>query len=167
LLGRLERVRERLAEHASAEDRGLPAGLTEPDPSGDERWEAGQVWAHLAEFPGYWLDQVRMIIAAQAADSRGPIQFGRTKTDPGRLGAIERDRRTDPRGLLTRVARDLDEAVEMVRSLPNEAWTAVGRHPTLGAMPVSDILERFLVAHLEEHADQLDGLRATTSSGAF
>jgi hypothetical protein len=31
-------------------------------------------------------------------------------------------------------------------------------HPTLGEMTVQRLFERFIVAHLEEHADQLDGL---------
>jgi hypothetical protein len=31
-------------------------------------------------------------------------------------------------------------------------------HPTRGEMTVHGIFERFIVAHLEEHADQLDSL---------
>ena len=58
---RLGRVERRLADHAA---RPLPATLTDPDPGAEERWEAGQVWAHLAEFPGYWLEQVRAVLAA-------------------------------------------------------------------------------------------------------
>jgi hypothetical protein len=38
-------------------------------------------------------------------------------------------------------------------------WSAVGLHPTRGEMDVEAIVERFEVDHLEEHADQLDGLR--------
>ncbi len=60
---RLGRVERRLADHAA---RPLPTALTDPDPGAEERWEAGQVWAHLAEFPGYWLDQVRDVLAAVA-----------------------------------------------------------------------------------------------------
>jgi hypothetical protein len=89
LIGRLRSVERRLVEHAEAEDRGLPAGLTAPDPGGEERWEAGQVWAHVAEFPAYWLGQVRRVLAG----GPDPVPFGRVKTDPDRLAAIERDRR--------------------------------------------------------------------------
>ena len=49
-----------LAEHAA---KPPPPGLTEPDPGGEEQWEAGQVWAHLAEFPRYWLAQAQRVIA--------------------------------------------------------------------------------------------------------
>jgi hypothetical protein len=157
VLERLERVRARLTSHAASEDRGLHAGLTDPDPSDGERWESGQVWAHIAEFPGFWLEQIQRVVAKAPGRSEA-VPFGRTKSDPGRIGAIERDRRSDPRALLARVERDLDAAVDAINALPDGAWTARGVHPTAGEMPVSGIVERFIVVHLEEHADQLDGL---------
>lgn len=154
---RLERVRARLASHAASEDRGLHEGLTDPDPSDGERWEAGQVWAHVAEFPGFWLGQIENVVAAAPGRSEA-VPFGRMRSDPVRVGAIERDRRSDPRALLARAEHDLDAAVDAIRALPDQAWTARGVHPAAGEMPVSRIVERFIVEHLEEHADQLDGL---------
>ena len=157
---RMARVERRLAEHAA---RPVPDGrLTEPDPGGTERWEAGQVWAHLAEFPGYWLGQVRHVLAEIEAGTSEPIPFGRTQTDPGRLQAIERERRTDPAELLRRATGSLAEASAMLGSLPSGAWQARGTHPTRGEMRVSEIVDRFLLGHLEEHADQLDGLELVT-----
>lgn len=164
LIARLTAVEQRMAEHAAAEDRGLPPGLTDPDPGATERWEAGQVWAHVAEFPGYWLEQMRQVLAHSTAEA--PHPFGRVRTDPGRLGAIERDRHTDPRALLARVRGSLSEVTDTVRSLPEDAWTVRGSHPTQGEMSLEGIFERFVVNHLEEHADQLDGLRGATPSAA-
>jgi hypothetical protein len=152
LITRLADVERRLVEHAAAP---LPPGLTDPDPGADERWEAGQVWAHLAEFPSYWLGQARGVLAPDAAK---PVPFGRAKTDPGRVAAIERDRHTDPAALLMRVRDALAEVTDTARSLPPEAWTSRGVHPTRGEMTVQQIFERFIVDHLEEHADQLDSL---------
>jgi DinB superfamily len=152
LLGRLAKAERRLVEHA---DAPLPPGLTDPDPTTDERWEAGQVWAHLAEFPGYWLAQAQRVVALPTNE---PVPFGRVKTDAARLEAIERDRNTDPAALLDRVRTSLAEVGEAARSLPPEAWTRRGMHPTRGEMTVREIYERFIVEHLEEHADQLDGL---------
>ena len=154
-LVRLRAVERRLAEHAA---RPLPSGLTDPDPGATERWEAGQVWAHLAEFPGFWLDQIRRILADRAAGEEGPIPFGRLKTDASRTDPIERERRTAPAELLRRVTAQLAELSGEVTALPDDAWNAVGLHPTLGEMSLTAILERFVLAHLEEHADQLDGL---------
>jgi DinB family protein len=152
LLARLADAERRLAEHA---DRPLPPGMTEPDPDGEERWEAGQVWAHVAEFPAYWLAQAQRVIALPTNE---PVPFGRVKTDAGRIEAIERDRHTDPAALLARVRTDLAEVGDAVRSWPPEAWTRRGMHPSRGEMTVENIVDRFIVSHLEEHADQLDGL---------
>ena len=70
----------------------MPTAWSEADPGEEERWEAGQVWAHLAEFPAYWHDQVRRILAAHDAGAAMPIPFGRMKTDAARVGAVERER---------------------------------------------------------------------------
>jgi threonine dehydratase len=155
-LQRLERVERRLVEHAA---QPVPSGLTDPDPGAEERWEAGQVWAHLAEFPAYWLQQVRDVLDRYRGD---PVPFGRTKADAGRIEAIERERHADPAELLRRVRRDLAEVRGALESLPADAWEARGEHPTLGAMTLPQIVERFVVGHLEEHADQLDGLELVT-----
>jgi len=152
LLTRLADAERRLAEHA---DRPLPPGLTEPDPDGEERWEAGQVWAHVAEFPGYWLAQAQRVIALPTNE---PVPFGRVKTDAGRIEAIERDRHTDPGALLARVRTALAEVGDAADSWPPAAWTRRGMHPSRGEMTVENIVDRFIVSHLEEHADQLDGL---------
>jgi len=152
-LNRLAAAERRLAEHAA---RPLPAGLTDPDPGASERWGAGQVWAHLAEFPGYWLEQIRGLLASREAGAVEPIPFGRTKADPGRISAIERERRTDPAELLRRSTLQLAELRSLLNGLPAATWSARGLHPTLGEMTLPAVVERFVVSHLEEHADQLD-----------
>ena len=156
---RLARVERRLAEHAA---RPVPLALTDPDPGGTERWEAGQVWAHVAEFPGFWLDQIRHVLSEIQAGVPEPIPFGRTHTDPGRIAAIEEERRTDPAELLRRATAKLAEASALLETMPDSAWQARGLHSKRGEMRVSDIVERFLLNHLEEHADQLDGLELVT-----
>ena len=42
-------------------------------------------------------------------------------------------------------------------------WELRGLHPKLGAMTVDELVERFLVGHLEEHAEQLEGMRAAST----
>lgn len=150
LLVRLAGAEHRLVEHAAAP---VPSGLTEPDPGGEERWEAGQVWAHLAEFPAYWLAQARAVIET---GSEQPVPFGRVKTDPDRIAAIERDRHADPHALLARVRETLEDVTEAARTWDAAAWRALGTHPTRGPMTVERIVEEFIVSHLEEHAEQLD-----------
>lgn len=152
LLQRLAEAERRLAEHAS---RSVPSALSEPDPGAEERWDAGQVWAHLAEFPGYWLAQARRVVSLPTHE---PVPFGRVKTDSARLAAIERDRHENPAALLERVRSSLAEVTDAVRSFSDTEWRVRGQHPTRGEMTVQSIVEDFIVAHLEEHANQLDAL---------
>jgi hypothetical protein len=150
LLARLADAERRLAEHATAP---VPSGLTEPDPGAEERWEAGQVWAHVAEFPGYWLAQAERVIEMAPHQ---PVTFGRTKTDAARVEAIERDRHEAPHALLERARTALARATDRARALSPDVWELRGTHPTRGEMTVREIVEVFIVEHLEEHAEQLD-----------
>lgn len=154
LVARLADAERRLDEHAAAP---LPTGLADPDPGNDERWEAGQIWAHLAEFPAYWFAQAERVIAQR---TQPPVPFGRVKTDAGRLEAIERDRHTDPSALLGRVRASLAEITDSVRTWDDATWQMRGAHPVRGEMTVEQIVQTFIVEHLEEHADQLDSLES-------
>ena len=154
LIARLQAAQDRLAAHAAAER----PGLTRADEATGEQWEAGQVFAHLAEFPAFWVGQIRALLAARTAGEPEPIPFGRLKTDAGRLAAIEARRREAPLALLGDVDTGVAAASALCRSLTPADWQTCGLHPSLGAMPVTEIVSRFLVAHLEEHAAQLDEL---------
>ncbi len=151
---RLDAVEARLRAHAQRE---FPVdALTSPDPPTGERWEAGQVWAHVAEFIPYWLGETALVIEGREQ----PQPFGRTKSDPGRIAAIERDRRTDRMRLWHRTERDIASLRAFLTGLDDAAWETGGLHPTLGEMDLSEIVDEFLVGHLEQHARQLDQLSA-------
>jgi len=152
LLARLDAVRARLERHAASPPA---AGLTDPDPPTGERWDWGQVWAHLGEFVPYWSAQVRLIMEA---GGEGPVPFGRTKKDPVRVAAIEADRRRPPAELMGRLAAHLEELRKLIRELRKEDWRRRGVHSTLGVMEMPAIFQEFLVGHLEAHVEQLDGL---------
>ncbi|MBJ7608975.1 MAG: hypothetical protein JF887_06040 [Candidatus Dormibacteraeota bacterium] len=156
LVRRLDAVEKRLSTCAGAE---LAAGaLTAPDPPSGERWEAGQVWAHIAEFIPYWLGEAAHVIEDGALQ---PTRFGRTKSDPGRVAAIERDRHSDRSLLWKRVAGDIVSLRAFLAGLDPAAWSARGLHSTLGEMDLGHLVDEFLVGHLEQHADQLEGLAST------
>jgi hypothetical protein len=124
--------------------------LTDPDPDSGERWDRGQVLAHVAEMLPYWAQQAELIASGRQAE------FGRVSSDPDRIAAIERDRREDPGRLLGRVDEGVAVVLALVDGLDDQALARTGRHQTLGDMTVAEIVDRFAVAHLEEHADQLD-----------
>ncbi|HEX3200890.1 MAG TPA: hypothetical protein VHW42_02995, partial [Actinomycetes bacterium] len=54
--------------------------LTDPDPDSGERWDRGQVLAHVAEMLPYWAEQAELIAAGRQDE------FGRVSSDPGRIG---------------------------------------------------------------------------------
>jgi hypothetical protein len=163
--------RVEIHERLAASDQRLTAlaaaefhGLSTPDPGADERWDAGQIWAHLAEFPTYWLGQVLRIIDAAAAGQPQPIPFGRTKTDPGRVGAVERDRRQERSLMLERMRRGIEMTRKQLSGFTLDELDVHGLHPVRGEMTVAAIIERFIVDHLEEHAEQLEQLTAASPS---
>ncbi|HEX8132656.1 MAG TPA: DinB family protein [Actinomycetes bacterium] len=128
--------------------------LTDPDPNTGERWDRGQVLAHVAEMLPYWAHQVELVAAGDQEEA-----FGRVASDPGRLAAIERDRREDPARLLDRIDEGLAVALALLDRLDDAALARTGRHQTLGEMTAAAVVDRFMVDHLEEHADQLEAGR--------
>ena len=149
---RIDAADARLVAHAGT----LHRGLTDPDPGGTEQWDADRVWAHLAEIGGYWLAELEHIVDAASAD---PVAFGRVKTDPARIAAIEQGRHRD-------VADNLAAHPPQPRQRSAPTWpgsrprTGGGSASTRrsGEMDVPRQLQEFHVGHVEQHLDQLDGL---------
>jgi hypothetical protein len=148
--GRRERLLAAAGRIRAAAPLVSAQALTDPDPDTGERWDRGQVLAHVAEMLPYWVAQAELVAAGDQAT------FGRVRTDPGRVGAIERDRHQDPARLLDRIDQGVGEVLALLDRLDDDALSRTGRHETLGELTVAAIVDRFLVEHLEEHADQLD-----------
>jgi hypothetical protein len=85
----------------------------------------------------------------------GGVPFGRVKTDPDRIASIERDRRLDTDELLRRIDQGLQQVLELLDRLDERALARTGTHERIGEMTAAAIIDRFLVDHLEEHAEQL------------
>ena len=85
-----------------------------------------------------------------------PVPFGRVQGDDARIAAIGRDRDLPLGELFARIDRGVDEVTRHLRSLDPGAGDRRGTHPTLGEMRVSDVVERMLAAHLEDHVAQLE-----------
>lgn len=155
--GRLDAVAGRVREAASR-PRPAESTLTDADAATGERWEEGQVWAHMSEFVPYWIAEARLVLAGEPGAEATP--FGRVKSDPARVAAIA-ERRGDPIDALAEVVLT---DIAILRGFLDElgdspaVWASVGHHSTLGDMTVEDIFEEFLIGHLEQHVDQLDGL---------
>ncbi len=137
-----------------------PTGLTEPDPGAEERWNVGQVWAHMAEFVPYWKLQLEKVFDRASAQ---PVPFGRVRTDPTRNAAIAAGVSAKPADVVGQVTDSLAGVRALAADKGPTDWSREGLHPTLGVMDARRMLERFLVTHLEEHAAQLERLAAATT----
>jgi hypothetical protein len=123
---------------------------TSADAETGERWDRGQVLAHVAEILPYWSEQVELVV-----ERGGGVPFGRVKSDPERIAVIERDRRLDTAELLGRMDKGLERVLALLDRLDEEALARTGTHERIGEMTAAAIIDRFLVEHLEEHAEQL------------
>jgi histidinol-phosphate aminotransferase len=148
---RIDAAAERLAGHAAAAHQGL----TDPDPGGTERWDAGQVGAHLAEIGGYWLCELRRVVDA---GNRPPATIGRPLSDPSRVDAIEAGRGQPAADHLAVTRRSLDALRAYLAGLSAADWSRVGRHVSAGNMTIPQQLDAFHLGHVEQHLAQLDGL---------
>jgi histidinol-phosphate aminotransferase len=151
---RIDDAQRRLVAHAATRHDGL----TEPDPGGTERWDTGQVWAHLAEIGDYWQGQLALVVDAH---SDAPVPFGRVKTDLARIAAIEAGRTEPVQHQLPTVLRSLDALRQVLAGFDAADWGRVGRHSTLGDLDVEAQLQHFHIGHVEEHLTQLDALEVT------
>jgi len=135
-----------------AVERGHPWPLAERFGTEPEAvWGPMEVLAHSAEMLPFWLGEIERILAGDPE----PVPFGRIPDDPTRLAIIERDRTLPPRELFDRIASGVERYSRRLHDLDDGAMTRSGLHPRRGAMTIADVLERFVVGHLEEHARQL------------
>ena len=148
-LERLDDAERRLVEHGTTSH----AGLTEPDPGGDEKWEAPQVWGHVGEFGDYWLTELDLVLAGEPDQA-----FGRTKIDEARRAAIAAGPERTPAQHLDAALRSIDRLRARLAELTTDDWDRAGTHSTLGRMTLEDQLQHFHIGHYEEHLAQLDKL---------
>ena len=134
----------------------LPAEVLYREPSAGE-WPVMSTLAHVAEILPYWAHQAESI-------ARNPgAAFGRALEDPGRIGAIEQHSQDSLEAIVARIRAGLDESVSTLRSLPADAWTKAGQHPRRGSMTAEEVIDTFLLNHVEEHATQISATLAALS----
>jgi hypothetical protein len=119
--------------------------------AGDNEWSVMQVLGHMVEMIPYWLGHCRVLIAATAE----PPVFGHGPGAPERLAGIERSSTGDPKELLGLLNDDVEAAARAIREMSAAERSKKGIHIKLGELTVADSLERFIVAHAEEHLEQI------------
>jgi DinB superfamily len=128
----------------------------------ESEWGPPEVLAHVAEMLGYWLDQVELVIAGATQ----PVPMGRQTGDPIRIASIERGRSLSTADLLGQIHGAVARYRERLPELTADDWGRVGVHPRLGEMTVAEMLPRFVLGHMEEHAAQLRAVLGVAGSDA-
>ena len=155
---RLRAATDRVLALRPSVERGNPWLLAERFGTEPEAvWGPMEVLAHGAEMLPFWLGEIGRIMAGDPE----PVPFGRVADDATRLAIIERDRSLPLGELFDRIASDTGRYARRLSELDESAFGRRGLHPRLGEMTVADVLERFVVGHLEEHARQLTEALAT------
>jgi hypothetical protein len=129
------------------------------DHSDEAAWGPPEVLAHVAEMLPYWMGEVERVLEG-AADGREPIPFGRVAGDDVRIALIGRDRTVPVRELMSRIESDAGRMARRIETFGDVELARRGLHPARGEMSVEHMLQRFVIDHLGEHAEQLETLLA-------
>jgi uncharacterized damage-inducible protein DinB len=118
---------------------------------GEGEWSVMQILGHLAESVPYWLDSCRKLITA--ADQ--PPVIGRDMDAPQRLVGVELGAAAQLDELLPRVEGEILDAAQTIRQMPPADRLRQGIHARYGPLTVAQVIEKFIVAHAEEHLAQI------------
>jgi DinB family protein len=162
LVTRLRAASNRLAALRPSVEATGPWPLSDDFGTAPEAsWGPPEILAHVAEMLPFWLGEVERILAGPGAQ----VPFGRVATDQLRLLVLERDRSLPPRELFDRIAMGSDRVGRRLESLTPRDTERRGVHPARGEMTVEALADRFIVSHLEEHAEQLATVVAAPPGG--
>ena len=117
---------------------------------GPDEWPAMSTLAHVAEILPYWAHAAEHIANAPGTP------FGRTHTDPDRISAVAEHAHDSREVVVNRIRAGLDQALRGLRSIPADAWDRTGLHPRRGAMSIAQVVDEFLLEHVDEHCAQLE-----------
>ena len=155
---RIQRIESSVQQLVSLIE-GLPAEVLYREPQPGE-WPVMSTLAHLQELLPYWAHQAEGVV-------RSPDQpFGRTHSDPARIGAVEEHGHDSLDAMVKRIRVSLAECISTLRSLPADGWSVVGHSPSRGTMTVEQIVDAFLVRHVEEHAAQTQATLSALGASA-
>ena len=122
-------------------------------------WGPREVLAHLGEMLAYWLGEYERIVEGGRGAGDG-TPFGRNTGDAMRVGILERDRTVPLRELFARIDAGIGRWEGRLADAHPGEGDAVGLHPRLGEMTADALVGRMILAHLEEHLAQLEGIVA-------
>ena len=118
---------------------------------GKDEWSVMQILGHLAESVPYWLDNCRNLIAATGE----PPVIGRGLVAPERLVGVELGATGELDELLPRVESEIRAAAQAIRRMSPAERSKTGLHIRDGELTVAQVIERFIITHVEGHLAQI------------
>jgi uncharacterized damage-inducible protein DinB len=117
----------------------------------ENEWSVMQTLGHLVEMIPFWINQCTLLIE----DKEELLQFGRELDAPQRVDGINRGTELELDEIINILKQEIHRASQVIRSMSNEERAKKGNHIRFGQMTVSEIIERLIVTHAEEHLDQV------------
>lgn len=159
LIERIERAAEALRDLRPGIEAGEPWPLsTDFGTAPESTWGPREALAHVAEMLPFWTGEIARVVVTGAPQ---PVPFGRVQSDVLRIGVLERDRTLPLGELFERIDAGTDRIAGRLEAISPADAARRGVHPRLGELTATEIAERLVVGHLEEHVQQLRDLVAT------
>ncbi len=133
------------------------------DHAPEASWGPPEILAHLVEMVPFWHRELERV--AGAVPDAPPTDFGRIATDAERLAEIERLRTLPPVELYRLLDDALTAFADRWAGWSDVARSRTGVHPTRGELTVEAGVDRFILGHMTEHADQLEGIVSEATGG--
>jgi hypothetical protein len=117
----------------------------------ENEWSAMQIMGHMVEMIPHWMGAIDQLISSNTVSP----QFGRDLSDAGRLQGVEAGVLKTPDEMINRLGYEMDLAVDAIRNMTEIQRGRIGVHVKYGEMSVADLIELLIVAHAEEHLEQI------------
>jgi hypothetical protein len=149
---RIEQLGEEFARFVERE----PADALHRRPRPD--WlTAAELSGHIAEFA------VDVAEQARALSQQPGLTVERMPDDPQRLLETARLSKADPAEAAAAVRQGIQQAVRILQTIPAQGWQVRGENNTLGQPTVSDVVQQFLLGHLQDHVAEAQAAAETPS----
>ncbi len=114
-------------------------------------WSAMNAMGHLVEMIPYWLANIHAVLEAVGESPK----IGRSLDSPERLEGAAHGEDGYPDKELEQLREQVHSAVSTFRGMSPAQREKRGMHITRGEMTVAEMIEVFVVAHSEEHLEQI------------
>jgi uncharacterized damage-inducible protein DinB len=139
---------EAAAAELEAAARAVPAPLFHQRPAAEE-WSAGEILAHMANSPRFYVSEVRRLL------QEGGGTFGRPPDHPSRLDPVRLHGGDSLEQALASNREGVATARDLLQELTDRDLAVPARHPRAGEYDVDGLIARFIITHRRIHAQQI------------